>query len=184
VKHQRGFTLVEMLLAILIAGTGMAAVMALMPQLISTAETSHDIAAAVGLAQLLIEEIDLVPWEDPADNCTYGLEPDENDANRVDFDDVDDYDGYTDQPPRDRNGNPDSNYTEYKRRVQVVKVDQDDLTTIIEDGGSTDVKRIVVTVTRAGRELVRLTVLRFFGGNRADAPLLEEKITSTAISNQ
>ncbi len=179
-KRQRGFTLVEMLLAILIAGTGMAAVMALMPQLISTAETSHDIAAAVGLAQLLIEEIDLVPWEDPADNCTYGLEPDENDANRADFDDVDDYDGYTDQPPRDRNGNPDNNYTEYIRSVEVVKVDQDDLTTIIAEGDPSDVKRIRVTVKRDNRIVVRLTVLRFFGGNRSDAPLLEEKITPAA----
>ena len=176
-KRQRGFTLVEMLLAVLVAGTGMASVLALMPNLIATAETSHDIAAAVGLAQLLIEEIDLMPWEDPADNCTYGLEQDENGANRAGFDDIDDYDGYSDQPPCDRNGNPDGNYTEYTRSVEVVKVDQDDLTSAIADGDSTDVKRIRVTIKRDSRIVVRLTVLRFFGGNRSDAPLLEERIT-------
>ena len=175
-RRANGFTLVELSVCIAVVGTGLAAVMSLVPQLTGTADAGHHIATAVGLAELLIQEMDALPFEDTAATCTFGVETDESDANRADFDDLDDYDGYTDTPPKDRNGNPDNNYADYNRSVAVVNVSTADLTTEVADG-TTDCKQITVIVRRKGQELARLTVLRFFGANRADALLLEETLT-------
>lgn len=175
-RRNRGFTLVEVIIAIAVTATGLVAVMSLMPELTATAETSSDIATAVGLAQLLIEEIDTAPFEDPADNCTFGPEADEMESSRADFDDVDDYQGYADAPPEDRNGNPDTDYAEYSRSVEVVNLDASDLSITCPDG-TTDVKRVTVTVRTQNKEVARLTVLRFYGANRSDTPLLKEKMS-------
>ena len=177
-KRQQGFTLVELMVAILITGTSMVALINLLPVLSDTADSAHEIATAVGLARLLIEETDLLPFEDPAANCTFGVESDESDASRADFDDVDDYDGYSDQPPQDKQGNPDTEYAEYKRSVEVVNLDTSDLSTVRTDG-STDAKLVTVTVTRRGRTVTSLSVIRFYGANRSDEPLLLETITCT-----
>jgi len=174
-NRRRGFSLVEVLVAITITGTGIVAVMKLLPAVAQTAETSHDIAAAIGLARLLIDEIDLVPFKDTAANCTFGREPDETAPTRADFDDVDDYSGYTDQPPVSRAGLADTTYAAYRRTVSVVNVDPNDLTTVATNG-TTDAKQVTVTVTCSGREVARLVVIRFFGANKADAPLLEEPL--------
>jgi len=175
-RRRSGFTLVEMLLAIVIVGTGLTAFMNLMPVLGQSIDFSHEASSGLGLALLLINETDTVPFEDPASNCTFGLETDETASSRADFDDLDDYDGYTETPPADKMGNSMPNLADYTRSVEILNLDTTDLTTVRPDG-TTEAKLVIVTVTCLGREVAQLSVVRFFGANRADRPLIEETLT-------
>ena len=71
---------------------------------------------------------------------------------RADFDDVDDYDGWIENPPLDAFGNPLAGgaYAGYKRQVLVWNVDEDDLQTPGSDG-DTGAKVIEVTVLKDGK---------------------------------
>ncbi len=82
-----------------------------------------------------------LPWNAPS----FGRESDELDGTRVGFDDVDDYDGWTESPPKSRDGTPLPDKTGWQWSVSVTYVD---LATLTPSGGvDTGIKRITVTVT-------------------------------------
>lgn len=79
-------------------------------------------------------------------------------GNRLGFDDVDDYQGYSDQPPQDRDGTKINGVAEYRREVAVTPVDPLDPSKL--SVGDTGLKRITVTVIRNRVVLARATALR------------------------
>jgi len=114
--------------------------------------------AAHGLATELIAEIAAQDYEEPgAAVGTFGPESGEN--TRASFDDVDDYDGWTEKPPTDRAGTALTDYTAHARSVTVTNVDEATLSNARSDG-STGAKRIVVSVTCNGRLRARLETIR------------------------
>ncbi len=80
---------------------------------------------------------------------------------RRDFDDVDDYDTWSETPPADLDGNPlaAGAYDGYQRSVRVWNVDSADLSTVRGDG-STSAKVIEVTVSRKGKLRAQLIAHR------------------------
>lgn len=121
------------------------------------------------LAQQLMAEILPCAYEDPvAGSILMGPDLLETDGTRAAFNDVDDYNGWSETPPTLRNGTMIPNYEGWERSVAVGFVDSDELTTTaLSDTG---VKRITVTVKHQGRMASVWTAVR----TSAASPLIIE----------
>jgi len=153
-----GFTLIEVLIATAIIGIAIAALMA--------SNISHTQANAYGMhtstAEFLIGEIRAMtmPLEvvDPESGTdTFGAEADESSV--TDYDDLDDFDGVTFNPPVDVGGNALGDFSQYSQVVTVENLDPGDLTNVIADHGSSIV-RISVTVSMNGKEISSTSWIR------------------------
>lgn len=88
----------------------------------------------------------------------FGPSAAEASSGRSSFDDVDDYQGLSEAPPKDRAGATLSGYTGWTRDVAVVWVDPQNPSqvAILESGA----KRVTVTVKRRGKPVASLTAVR------------------------
>lgn len=115
---------------------------------------------ALNLAQGLLAEVLSKDFEDTGLPGSFGREAGELLAGpRNLFDDVDDYDDWTSQPPQDRQGLVLSDFTSYTRNVIVANVLSDDLDSDTTDG-STEYKKIQVQVLWLSDEEVVLSGLK------------------------
>jgi len=102
-KHAEGFTLFEALLAAVILAMAVVAITLPFTAGAQNQETEARQALAVNLAEELMEEILLRPFEEPDDGddvieaeAEFG--PESNELTRADFDAIDDYHGYSESP--------------------------------------------------------------------------------------
>jgi hypothetical protein len=123
-----------------------------------------NLARAQQLAQQLMAEIQSVNFHEtdggPLGGLldALGLELGEVSSDRATFDDADDYAGWTEQPPKARNGAALDNTTGWRRQVLVDFVNPANPSTMI--ASNQGVKRITVTVSYNGQTLARLVALR------------------------
>ena len=101
------------------------------------------------LAQDLMAEILNEAYEEPDDAPNFGRESGEGVGSRVNWDDVDDYAGWSKSPPKAKDDTILSGFDAWTRSVEVVWVKPADLNTVV--GTKTGVKRISVTVSRNRR---------------------------------
>lgn len=153
-----GFTLIEAVFAMLLVSVMFVAAMSATSASAIAQAHSADKGRGNLLAQALMSEIVVQPYADPNVNSTT-LGPDPGDTTspptRSRFNDVDDYDGWFESPPQNRDGtvigstNPDGSITSYypgwSRKVSVVWVNPSNLTTAVSS--ESGVKRITVTVS-------------------------------------
>ena len=156
-QRQRGFSLIEGLLA-----SGILAIAASALLLPFTVEAANNVlltdhAAAVGLAEALMEEVLAKPFDDAGGPGGPGPEPGE--TGRAQFDNMDDYDGYSESAGqlRDASGAliADASLSMFARAASVTYVrlpgqDAGQLATFV---------RIIVQVSEGGRALHRVTRL-------------------------
>lgn len=103
------------------------------------------IRSASLLADEMMREMRSKAFEDPQTPATFG--PEEGTVRR-NYDDVDDYDGWTRSPPDTIEGIAMTQYAGYRIRVTVVNVTQSDLNPAVPPAdGSTPFKRIAVVVS-------------------------------------
>ncbi|MCH7504929.1 prepilin-type N-terminal cleavage/methylation domain-containing protein [PVC group bacterium] len=156
-----GFTLIELILVIIILGVALVGLMDQFSLVITRTAKPVSTYVALNLAQGLLAEVLSKDFEDtglPAGS--FGREAGELLAGpRNLFDDVDDYDDWTSQPPQDRQGLVLSDFTQYTRNVIVANVLSDDLDSDTTDG-STDYKKIQVQVLWLSDEEVVLSGLK------------------------
>jgi prepilin-type N-terminal cleavage/methylation domain-containing protein len=136
-----GFTLVEVLLAVLLLACGTVSAAYALGQV----RQESDDALVAATARYLLE--DGVAWVRSLPRLDvvsplFGTEPGETSV-----DDVDDLDGLLEAPPRDRAGNAQS--TDWQRRFVVDSVQIGDPTQIAADG-TTPLMRVQITVTWKG----------------------------------
>lgn len=111
------------------------------------------------LAQDLLTEILPLPYMDPAaPNDTIGPGPGESGATRAKFNDVDDYHGWSESPPRTRSGEELTWAAGYERSVTVAWVRPEP--GFPTSNTSTGLKRITVTVRYRGTDVAALSGLR------------------------
>ena len=164
-KH--AFTLVEVILTILIVGVGLVASARALPVLLQVSKATETHMVAQQLATDLLAEIAMLPYEDPDEDARFGREPTESAINRSDFDDIDDYDGWTASPPQKKDGQTEPDCTGYTRSVIVESTNPNDFNNI--EGDSLDKpKRITITVSRTGMTPIVITTVRLKGSNRED----------------
>jgi MSHA pilin protein MshD len=112
------------------------------------------------LAADLMSEVLAQPFEDPdLSEGSFGSEIGE--STRATFDDVDDYDNWSESPTQNRDGTPlgGTQYNGFSRTVNVANVSSSTPTSTVA-GGSSAVKRIRVTVLHNGSQVARLVAFR------------------------
>jgi len=168
-RVQAGFTLIETILVVVLLGTMMAGMTSLFVESSRRSHEPYIRQKAIAIADAFMDEIIHKSWDDntplgggcvdtgsggcPGGPVAAGLAIDE--ASRIDFDDIDDYNGIRNQtPPRDSADNSMATYDGY---VVSVYVDQ---TGSWNSVPSADNKRIRIDVTSPTQETVTLTAYR------------------------
>jgi MSHA pilin protein MshD len=96
--HERGMTLVETVIAIVVVAIAASAVLGVLANTVQHSSDALIMSQAVSIAEAYVEEISLKPFADPD-----GID---GEATRAAFDDTDDYDGLVDNGAYDQFGNP------------------------------------------------------------------------------
>ncbi len=159
--RKRAFSLAEVLVSVALVSGLLVAALDLLGATTIGRQRMADRSRAQLLALDLMSEIMRQAYEDPEGPVVFGRESTESGGNRLDFDDVDDFDTWFGKPPEARDGTKMMDLQQWGRTVAVEWVDQSDLTTA--SGPPTDIKRITITVDRSGTTLAELVAVRSLG---------------------
>jgi type II secretory pathway pseudopilin PulG len=140
-------------------------------------EQRHD---GLALAQQLMAEVLQHPYEEPVDTPAFGVESPESAGVRYEWDDVDDYHGWT-STPEDKSGNPLAGYANWTRSVAVAFAQVSDPTQTA--GSDEGLKRITVTVSDPTGQTTVLDAYRSKRG-ALEMALEEDATVQTLISNE
>ena len=110
------------------------------------------------LALDLMNEILQQAYADPLYPLGFGLDPNESTTSRALWDDVDDYNGWTESPPQTKNGVPMAGLQGWSRSVVVEWADP--VTLNATTTANTGIKRITVTVKRGDMTAASIVALR------------------------
>ena len=143
-RDERGFTLVDLILVIIIVAIAIPPMLALFIQVVSGSTFGVTVSRANALASTLREEIQSKKWDESAPPPSLILGPETGESRAI-FDDVDDFDGLDESPPRDSQGAILAGFTGFRQQVSVCYVANTDFDTCI--GGPTMYKQVTVTVT-------------------------------------
>jgi len=159
---RRAFTLVEAILAIVIVSVMAVAILYTFGSGAKGRSVQTAAAVADGLAARLLSEIIQTRYSNPDGPNTFGPETAEINGTRSAFDDVDDYHGWTESPPKKKDGSTLPGLTGWQRSVTVENVDP----ATLAPAGATDtgLKRITVTVTDPQGRTTPMTALRSSAG--------------------
>lgn len=155
---RQGFTLVEAAISIAIVG---GLVVASLYALGGEARGRKLLTAgsvADGLAASLLSEILQCKYMDTA-SPTFG--PETGETARSAYNDVDDYNGWTENPPLNKDGTTLTGYTGWRRSVVVAYIDPASLAV---SGTDTGLKKITVTVTDPQSRQTVVSALRGSSG--------------------
>lgn len=154
----RGITLVEAVISMLLVSV--LVVTAMQATAASGAGQYKTAQRTTGrlLADALINEILPLAYEDRDATPLFGREGSESASNKATFDDVDDFGGWVESPPQDRNGTVMPGMNGWERRVVVDRVHATIPTQVVST--ESGAKRIVVTVLHNGLPVATRTAIR------------------------
>ena len=158
---RRGFTLIEASACVVVVGVMLAAATQAIGAAAKARLLQQEQARGESLARQLLGEIRQARYRDPNTSSNRnGAETGE--TSRSQYNDVDDFDGYADQPPKARDGTPVPGFTGWKRKVQVRWADPANLANNVANsaGNDTGLKKITVTVTSPTGRTTTLSALR------------------------
>ena len=140
-KDKKGFTLVEILIALVILSMGIAMLITMFTVGLKGVTANQVRTQATNLAQDLMDEIMGKEFYDPTpDGRAWGVDSGEAQGDRTTYDDVDDYSAWKNKkPPEDVIGTSLTTYADFTRSVSVARVDPAALQTPLAD---TDTKHI------------------------------------------
>lgn len=165
-RVRNGLSLAEVVVSTLLIGLLMAgALMSVGAAARSTSEAA-DASDAVALARQLLEEIVSLPYEDPNQTPAFGLENGETAAPgaRTACDDLDDYNNWSESPPRNRDGSALSGYSAWSRSVRVRKVDPLNRSVMLDSALDKGQRLITISVVAPSGRTTVLSAYRSLGG--------------------
>ena len=151
-REEKGFTLLELVLVILVLGIGISGVAIYFTQTAYDSSRGQLTATAVILAQDINEEIRAKCWDETSTTAlpcngpviaSLPLAPEGE--GRATFDDIDDFNGLNNNPPQDSQGMPMAAFPVYTRSAAVCYVNSGALNSCV--GGPTPFKRVTATVS-------------------------------------
>ncbi len=148
--RQKGFTLIEIIVTIIVIGIAAVALLGVFTNLVRGSADPVIQQQATTIAEAYMEEIMLRAFEDPQGPETGGQEPGES---RPNYDDVQDYNSLGTTEVRDQNNNPIAALVDYDVTVTVTS---DSLSSVPLGSAM----RIDVTVTHAAIGNILLTGYR------------------------
>lgn len=149
--HARGMTLVEVAVSTVIVGVMMTAALSAVAASARERVAMANAATAQALGEALMSEIDQVPCGSGMLAVALGA------SNRSAFDDVGDYSGLDDSPPKERDGTAIAGTAGFSRSVSVTNVSP---TTLASGSPSSGFRKVVVTVKHNGKPLATLWTIR------------------------
>jgi type II secretory pathway pseudopilin PulG len=156
--YSRGLTLVETVISLMIVGVMLVAALRTVGASRLSQYRISEYSLGQHLAHRLLVEILEQPYADPNGGAVFGLETGESAATRVDFDDIDDYDGWSASPPQDPNGSWIINDDTWAESVTICRVAANDPLDV--QSSDTGAKRITVTITHDDRPVGVLTAIK------------------------
>jgi Tfp pilus assembly protein PilV len=166
IRQQRlrtGLSLAEVVVSTLLIGILLTAALASVGAAARNTAYTAESSSAILLARQLMDEIVVLPYEDPTPTPEFGLETDEPNTNatRTQLDDIDDYKNWNDSPPRARNGTLLTAYSGWQRTVDVKLIDVDSHSAVNEDSqGDEGLRLITVSVVSPSGEVTTLRIHR------------------------
>jgi MSHA pilin protein MshD len=144
--RQSGVTLIELIISIVVIAIAVGGVLGVLSTSVGRSADAMVMTQAVSVAEAYLEEITLKSFDDPD-----GVD---GEANRADFDDVDDYNGLVDVGARDQFGAAIAALSQYTVSVNVVSC------TALTGVPGADAERIDVTVSYAPNVTVTLSAYK------------------------
>lgn len=156
----RGLTLMEVTVSTLIVGFLMVAALQSVGNTSRTWTTTNSLVDGQALAQDLMREILSQRYSDPSYSTpsTWGVEAGE--TNRVTFDDIDDYHGWSESPPKNASGTALTGYDGWSRSVVVSKINTLDYSTRSSGSTDTGLRSVTVTATSPAGKATTVAVYR------------------------
>ena len=161
-RDQRGVTLIDLIITIIILAIAVPPMVGVFITSTRNSTFGVTMARANHLASNLFEEIRSKRWDENtgAASATLGLDTGET---RATYDDVDDFHGLNETPPKDSQGVAMSGFTGFRQQVSVCYVASTDLNTCLGSGLTSNYKKVIVTVTDPeGRVSPLVTVISSF----------------------
>mgnify|MGYP001103621247 CR=1 FL=1 len=156
-KYKSGFSLIEVLIAILLVGLAMAALMASNTAFTKANGAGTDLSTAEFLVEQIRELTTLLPVVDPeSEDWAFGPEAGETLAI---YDDLDDFDGTSFSPPIDADRNPLNDLAAYSQQVTVENVNASNFEQVKADTYTSFV-RVTVRVYLNSKEITSASWLR------------------------
>lgn len=145
-RSARGVAYTEVLLSGIILSVLIVSALQLFANLGRSQQNTLDEELMNQLASQMIEEIKVLPYRDPTAENEHGPGTDETGTSRSAFDDIDDYDGWSAQPPQDKQGNPISRHPDIIRSVTVIKIASNNFNQQVADDEG--YKKVIVKISR------------------------------------
>ena len=142
---RNGLTLAEVMISSSLAGVVIVGSLQATGAILTTWQTASDMQHGPALAHDLMSEILAQPYEDPDQNPIFGREGGEGGADRKNWDDVDDYNGWSQSPPEDKDKKKYHDLEGWTRSSVVEYINLNNPSAVI--GADQGVKRITVEVT-------------------------------------
>lgn len=147
------FSYVEVIISVVIISVLIVATMRTFGGLGRSRQNTLEKDSANLLALDMIREIKQLHYEDPGQNSVFGTEPDETSETRDQFDDIDDYNNWSANPPQDRQGQPLMGYGDITRSVLVRFVSANNFDEVV--GNDEGFKGIAIEVMRGDNVITR-----------------------------
>lgn len=147
----RGFILIEASISYIVLSLALVALVPMFILSMRANKASEKVAVATHLCQELLEEVRLHRWDEAtpapavhiAAGGALGVDAGETASDKRTFDDVDDFDGWTESPPQDPVMRPLAAFATYSRSVAVGYLNA----SFQPAGAPTDLKRVSVCAT-------------------------------------
>lgn len=162
---------IEVLFSIPLVGLVIAGALEGSSGVLRTWSAAHDRQRGLAFAEQLMAEVLQQPYEEPDDSPAFGRETSESGGTRLNWDDIDDYDGWSKSPMHDKENAVLTGTTGWTRAADVAYVSLYDPTQI--SGSDTGLARITVTVTDPSGQATVLTAYRSRHGSVESVPLAD-----------
>ena len=178
-RGRRGITLAETLMATFLLSIVLVGALKLVSSSLQARISQAQLSDGSLLARDLMAEIAHARYEEPDEAPLFGRESGESSGARPNWDDLDDYDGWSASPPESRDGSVLAGFANWTREVEVRYVPPNDTNgtgNILSDEG---LKRVVLTVSDPrGHQTTRTMVRSRFGSYEVD------QMTGTTVMRQ
>jgi MSHA pilin protein MshD len=157
-NRKRAFTLVEAMVSVVIIAVLLVVGLNVVGASGMNQYRSAQRATAAALAHDLMSDILQQPYKEPTTAPVFGPESGESASNKAQFDDVDDFNGWSESPPRDRANTALSDLSGWTRSVTVQWVST--APPFAAAATDTSLKQITVTVRRNGAILASIVAIK------------------------
>lgn len=119
IARRGGFTLMETVMSTFLVSIVLVGSLKMVGGSLQARNIQAQHRGGASLARDLMAEIVHARYEEPDDPPVFGRESSESGGDRADWDDIDDYDGWSSSPPESKDGTELTGYTGWTREVEV-----------------------------------------------------------------